>query len=234
MSEPISFTDPESRDFICTPYSIWFFENQIWNTMSWCGIKTMKSPSDMWNYQEIISRVRPSLIVEFGTYQGGSALYMAEILRTLGLKSRVLTVDPNDWGIPDQVRNHPLIELHRTISIDPKIKERIKLLREAYPGPMFVILDGDHSAENVYRELLIMKDLTVAGDYLINEDSNMNGHPIMLDHDGGSRDPATFKPGPWDALRAYEEQYPNDYIHDIAMEHRFGWTLATDGYLLRK
>jgi cephalosporin hydroxylase len=47
----------------------------------------------MWNYQEILFERRPSLIVEFGTWNGGATLFFASLLRELGGRGRVLTVD---------------------------------------------------------------------------------------------------------------------------------------------
>jgi cephalosporin hydroxylase len=35
----------------------------------------VKSVVDLWNYQEILSQLRPVLVIEFGTNHGGSALF---------------------------------------------------------------------------------------------------------------------------------------------------------------
>jgi len=47
---------------------------------SWMGVLTVKNPMDMWIYQEIIWEVKPDVIVEIGTYVGGSTLYLAQVL----------------------------------------------------------------------------------------------------------------------------------------------------------
>ena len=36
-------------------------------TLSWFGYRTLKSPLDLWTYQEILVETRPDLIVECGT-----------------------------------------------------------------------------------------------------------------------------------------------------------------------
>src|ERR1700751_1106084 len=54
-----------------TRYHIWYYRKGIWDTTTWIGVKTLKSPSDMWNYQEILTLLQPSLVIEFGTRFGG-------------------------------------------------------------------------------------------------------------------------------------------------------------------
>ena len=35
-------------------YVRWFHEADVWKNMTWHGVRTLKLPSDIWNYQEII------------------------------------------------------------------------------------------------------------------------------------------------------------------------------------
>ncbi len=44
-------------------------------------------------FEEIISHVRPSLIIEVGTWKGQSALHMAEVLKKVGVQCKILCVD---------------------------------------------------------------------------------------------------------------------------------------------
>lgn len=43
-------------------------------TASFLGVQRMQNPADMWMMQEMITQVRPDLIIETGTAHGGSAL----------------------------------------------------------------------------------------------------------------------------------------------------------------
>lgn len=97
-------------------------------------------------------------------------------------------------------------------------------MRFEYPGPVFAILDSLHTAEHVLAELKSLRPLLTAGDYLIVEDSNINGHPVM----------PGWGPGPYEALEAYETEFPDDYRHDRAREAKFGFTFATNGFLIRE
>src|SRR5688572_23263811 len=62
--------------------------------LTWFGHLLLKCPLDLWMYQEILVRTRPDVVVETGTYLGGSALYLASILDLLG-RGDVITIDVN-------------------------------------------------------------------------------------------------------------------------------------------
>jgi cephalosporin hydroxylase len=157
-------------------YHRWYAETaRVHGKVTFLGVPVCKYVGDLWNYQEIITEVRPTLIVEAGTASGGAALYFAEMARAAGLSSRVLAVDPDHNWVGDQVRQHPQIELLTLRSTDPSVVARIRALREEAPGPMMVSLDSDHSKGNVLAELMMLRELTQPGDYLVVEDGNING-----------------------------------------------------------
>jgi cephalosporin hydroxylase len=60
--------------------------------LSWMGYEMFKCPLDLWVYQEIIVRERPDLIIEVGTYKGGSALYLASVCDLAG-HGEIVTID---------------------------------------------------------------------------------------------------------------------------------------------
>lgn len=205
-------------------YHRWYYDNLVWMTTTYLGISILKLPSDMWNYQEILSELRPRMVVEFGTYSGASALFFAHTLRLAGLDGKVLTVDIDSTELAAPVLAEPTIERMCCSSIDPAVAERIAELRTERPGPIFVILDSDHRKEHVLAEMLMLRTLLVCGDYLVVEDANINGHPVRPTHG----------PGPFEAMAEYFARYPNDYEHDLAREHKFGLTFATNGFLRRR
>ncbi len=61
-------------------YVRWFHEANVWKNMTWHGIRTLKLPSDIWNYQEIIFERKIDHVIETGTRHGGSAVFFAETL----------------------------------------------------------------------------------------------------------------------------------------------------------
>jgi cephalosporin hydroxylase len=205
-------------------YHTWYYETHVWNHVTFLGIKTLKSVSDLWSYQEILWNLKPSLLVEFGTRFGGSALYFQMILSSIARHHRVLTVDVDDTHVNKRLFDNANIELFKCSSTDAMVARRIEELRQEYPGPVFFILDSDHTKDHVLKELLLLRGVTRPGDYVVVEDSNINGHPVRPD----------FGPGPYEALEAYFKRYPNDYEVDTKRERKFGFTFAVNGFLIRR
>ncbi len=204
-------------------YHRWYYEKGVWERVRFLGVPCLKSVSDMWNYQELLTELRPGLVVEFGTRHGGSAMYFSTIVRALGLRAQVFSVDIEPQSLDTRARSYPGIEFWVGSSTAPEVAARIAQLRKEYPGPMFAILDSDHRCDHVLAELRLLRPLTVAGDYVVVEDGNINGHPVL----------PNWGPGPWEAIDAYEAEHPGDYLRDEASEARFGFTFAPRGFLRR-
>jgi cephalosporin hydroxylase len=178
----------------------------------------------MWNYQEIIVDLQPSLLVEYGRLYGGSTLYFASLLPLIHHPAKIFSVDIQDETLDSRVRDVAAVELLTTSSTAPEVTERIRQLRQEYPGPMFAIVDSDHAKDHVLQEMLDLRQVQTAGDYLVVEDGDVNGHPIFPD----------FGPGPYEAIAEFFGRFPNDYRHDYDREHKFGLTFAVEGYLIRQ
>jgi len=212
------------RNATTEAYHAWYYDSLVWQRTTWCGVPVFKSVSDLWNYQEIIVALRPRLIVELGTYAGGSALFFAHVVRSAELDARILTIDVDHSRVAAAVRAEPLVELLEASSVAPEALRRIAALRDEHPGPAFFILDSDHAETHVHAELVALRELTAEGDVVIVEDTNVNGHPVLPD----------FGAGPYEALHRYLAEHPGDYAADTERETKFGFTFARDGFLIRR
>lgn len=183
--------------------------------LAWFGYRTMKSPMDMWTYQEILADTKPDLVVECGTAYGGSSLYLASLFDLLG-RGDVVTIDIE--ARPGQP-NHPRISRLIGSSVDPEILAEVR--RRAAGRRTMVILDSDHSAAHVGAELEAYRGLVSPGCYLIVDDTDVNGHPVVPDHG----------PGPMEAVDAFLPTAP-EFVVDRDRE-RFMLTLNPRGYLRR-
>ncbi|MGV0041993.1 CmcI family methyltransferase [Mycobacterium colombiense] len=204
-------------------YHQWWYGNGVYIDTSWMGVLCRKSPADMWNYQEILFELKPSLFIEFGSEHGGSALFFASVMRQIGRPFAMLSVDISHELLDPAARQDPDVEFMLSSSTDPAVAERIRQLRTENPGPVFAILDSDHTEAHVLGEMKLLRPLLAPGDYVIVEDSNINGHPVL----------PGWGPGPFEAIQAYEREFPDDYHHDRDREHKFGWTQAPEGFLIR-
>lgn len=205
-------------------YHLWYYNNFIWDKTSWMGVPTLKSPSDMWNYQEILNLLKPALVIESGSCRGGSALFFASVMRQIGRPFAIVSVDIDRDAIDARALADPAIEFLTMSSTDTRVQERLIAVRQRYPGPAFAILDSDHSKQHVLAEMISLRGVLVAGDYLVVEDSNINGHPVFPAHG----------PGPYEAIVEYFRMFPDDYAHDRERERKFGFTFAPNGFLRRR
>lgn len=141
-------------------------DSGVWMSTTWLGTQVLKCPLDLWVYQEILSRTRPDVIVETGTWEGGSALFLASICDLLD-RGRVITVDV------EQRRDrpaHPRVTYITGSSVEDEVLTRIR--GEIGPDDLVMaILDSDHTKEHVLAELHAYAPLVTEGCYLIVEDT---------------------------------------------------------------
>ena len=101
-------------------YHQWYMDGGVPETVRWLGVPTMKSALDMWNYQEIIFRLRPRLVVEFGTFRGGSALYFATVLEQTHAALSAVAVAAGGGGGGGSVFRVLTVDVERG-RIDPRV-----------------------------------------------------------------------------------------------------------------
>ena len=58
------------------------------------GVRFGQNPSDAQVIQEIVSEVKPALIIETGTNTGGSALWLSVLLEAVRPSAKIVTIDP--------------------------------------------------------------------------------------------------------------------------------------------
>jgi cephalosporin hydroxylase len=143
--------------------------SDAWTEATWLGAQALKNPLDLWVYQEIMVDTRPELVVETGTYRGGSAFFLASICDLLGA-GEVVSIDIE--ALRDDYPAHPRITyLGGRSSTDPDVVAEARARAEG--KRMLVILDSDHSQAHVEAELAEYAPLVPVGCYVIVEDSNI-------------------------------------------------------------
>ena len=146
-----------------------FYRSDAWIRAAWLGTQALKNPLDLWVYQEIMFEARPDLIVETGTYRGGTAHYLASVCDLLGV-GEVVSIDIEPMR--DDYPEHPRITyLAGRSSTHPEVLAEVRARAEG--RRVLVILDSDHSQAHVEAELEMYAPLVPVGCYLIVEDSNI-------------------------------------------------------------
>jgi cephalosporin hydroxylase len=201
-------------------YSRWYHDRTGGSgsvSIGWLGHLIQKAPTDLWACQEIITAVRPDIIIETGSCLGGSALFMAMLCELLG-QGEVISIDITR---PATLPAHPRLTFLTGDSASPAMRAAVEA--RLRPGDrVMVILDADHGRDHVAAELALWADLVTEGSYLIVEDTAVNGHPVLPEHG----------PGPMEALDAFLAGR-DDFVVDTAAE-RFLLSLSPRGYLRRR
>ena len=191
---------------------------------SWAGTRVLKAPTDLFVYQEILSENRPDVIIECGTANGGTALFLAHICDALG-NGRIVTIDINpephpevEPGIFRPYHDRILYMIGDTLSEDVLNILRNNIKKDE---SVMVILDSEHTKYQVKNELELYSRFVTPGQYLIVEDTNV-GHSVEIKRK---------KDGPMDALREWLDVHPEFRIDYEREKHML--TFNSCGYLRR-
>lgn len=197
------------RNFIKT-----YYYSEANNNAEWLGVKTLKAPTDLWVYQELIVKLKPDFIIECGTFNGGSALYLASICEWIN-HGRIITIDINPCET-----THPRIT--KIVDAEGSTSSLVvKKVKEMVGGAScLVILDSTHRKGHVLKEMDCYSSLVPIGGYMIVEDTSLGGHPIL--HGWGD--------GPMDAVNDFVKR--GTFIIDKSKE-KFMLTLHPSGFLKR-
>jgi cephalosporin hydroxylase len=201
-----------------------------WTDLHWRGSLIKKNPFDLQMYQEIISECQPDIIVETGTEGGGSAVFFRDMLRLTSpvwaeIQVGVISVDIDPSKLDHKGNDGGIVFMQGADSAYPgtlaSVEAHIKACGIDRPKVM-VVLDSNHTEAHVAAELELYARLVTPGQYLVVEDTNINGHPVRPD----------FGPGPWEAVEKWLPKHPEFEI-DLRRE-RLGITSNPRGWLKRK
>lgn len=146
-------------------------------TFSWMGRPIIQLPEDMIRMQEVIYRIRPTLIVETGVAHGGSLVFYASILKAMGVQNpRVLGIDidirPHNRAAIEAHELSPYITLIEGSSILPRTVASVADHVQK-DDTVLVILDSNHSKAHVAAELDAYQQFVSHGSYIVATDGSM-------------------------------------------------------------
>jgi cephalosporin hydroxylase len=154
MESSFSLTDLYRQAF----FKDLIIKTQNFGQVKWIGQPIWQNILDLWTIQETICEVQPGLLVECGTNRGGSALFYAHLFDLLG-KGRVLTIDVESM----HQLSHARIRFLIGSSTDPAIVRVVLEEVARSHAPILVILDSNHAADHVFREMELYGPLVTPG-----------------------------------------------------------------------
>ena len=213
------------------------------DSASWLGVGFEQDPYDAMAIQSIITRIRPGLIIETGTFNGGSALFYASILRLVNPSGKVHTVDPwsrrhkhsrQSWSETAVEIFDSMVTYHPQSSLDRGVSRAISAAANASTGPVMVILDSSHRGNFVSKELARYGPMVSVGSYLIVEDTKLDRYLEGFEEEPGVAEYwKSFRwHGPTSAVKEFVKAHPS-FVVDRSAEPRILYSQHVSGYLRR-
>ncbi|MCD6581329.1 MAG: class I SAM-dependent methyltransferase [Desulfuromusa sp.] len=194
------------------------YKNVLFEQVEWMGIPTWKNVLDLWIYQELLFKVRPDIVVEMGSYKGGSTLYLANLLDIIG-RGRIVSVDIDHSNF---AVSHARITTKTGSTQDQEVIDHIRSVCK--DARVMIIHDADHRENMVLKDLSTYADLVSKDSYFIVEDGvvDLFSRQSVI---GG----CLGEPGPLSAIREFLE---NDrrFVVDTDCE-KYLLTYNPRGYL---
>lgn len=203
----------EHRETIDAFHRAFYASKQTHGMTFFEGVPILKSPMDLWVYQEILWDLKPTLLIETGTAYGGSALYFARQFDRLGV-GHVVSVDLEPAkSLPQHDR---ITYVAGYSSVHPGLLATLQGIANDHPRVM-VVLDSDHGKTHVLKELAAYSRMVTKSQFLVIEDTNLNGRPVPIDWRGG--------PGPGPAVDEWLPEHPE--FERAVMAERYMMTFHT-------
>lgn len=205
-------------------HKLYYESDFTWKLNKYRGIPILKFAADIHMYQELISTVKPNLIIETGTAFGGSALYFSDLQKVNNIRPRkVITIDIDNYEGRPRSKD---IRYIKGDSLNDKIVNEIKKESKKYKKIM-VVLDSNHSSDHVYKELNTYNKFVSKHSYLVVEDCNL-GNTVMQH----VKDILHREVGPLVAVNLFLKEN-DDFVNDSICERQLV-SCNLGGYLFKR
>jgi cephalosporin hydroxylase len=186
---------------------------------TWFGRPVIQLPEDLVRMQEVVHRIRPSVIVETGIAHGGSLVFYASLFKAMG-HGRVVGVDieirAHNRAALERHELADLISLYEADSTDPSVVDSIRSSLDP-SDTVLVMLDSNHAKDHVLRELELYAPLVTEGSYIVAADG------IMADVVGAPRTAPDWEwNNPREAAREFVSAHPEFVIDEPSVPFNEG------------
>lgn len=196
-----------------------YYQRYIIFNQTYKGLQIKKNPLDLIIYEEILWKIKPTIIIEIGSSQGGSALWFRDRTQIMNLNTKIITIDLNDKASKN-LRNFKSKNLICIIGNCNSSEILSKLKDYIFKNDIVLVIeDSSHTFENTFKVLENYKNIVTVDSYFIIEDGIcdiLNIGPL---------------PGPMKAIEKWIINNPN-YIIDRTLEKHIV-TYNPKGFLKR-
>ena len=186
----------------------------------------MKSPEDIVIYQQFLQIVQPKTIIEFGAFNGASALWFSDMARLYGIDCSVYSYDIDLSLIQEKVlkMKPDSVKFFEGDSYQVEKMFDHKFLVEL-PRPLLVVEDCHHNTEGIMQ---FFHQYLREGDYMAIEDT----HPWIPLKSGMHADDPNYEV--WTTrklkylrkfLNRYEDQYAVDGFFCDFFGYNYTWNM---------
>lgn len=178
-----------SVDDVLYGYDVLFEKDVLFSAGSWLGAQFQSSPHDAMIFQQLIWKIKPDLIIDFGTNAGGSALFFASMMSFYADAGVVLTVDIKPFtenAVPKERLRckdcvtpsenklwKKYVQFIQGSTTDAKVIAQVK----QYASNSKTILishDSSHDSYIVYQDLLNFAQLVSLNSYFVVQDTKLD------------------------------------------------------------
>ncbi len=185
---------------------------------SYQGVPMIKNPFDFALYPLLLWNLKPRTIIEIGSKDGGSALWLGDMLNNFGIDGQIYSID---------IVKVTSVEHSRVTYMEGNGRALHEILSPDFlnslPRPLLVIEDADHVYETSHHVLEFFHPYIRPGEYIVIEDGIISD----LTQDTG------YNSGPHKALKEFLATHLDEYEIDGNFCDFFGYNLTwcTNGFL---
>jgi cephalosporin hydroxylase len=201
---------------LATEYIEAYWQSLAWQQTTWLGRKVPRPPTDLFAYQELVSKLRPDWIIDTRAAATGRAWFLASVCELIGHGQVIAIARKHPPKAPRHDRIHYVTGSSLTDEVVSEVHDLV-----GQPANALVILSSRAPAKAVSEEFRLYRDLVPVGGYLIIEDTIVNGHPVW----------PNFGPGPAEAAKGIVERR-DQFVADVSMG-RYQLSFNPNGFLKR-
>jgi cephalosporin hydroxylase len=158
----------------------------------WNGLRITKLPADCFAIHTLLHRCRPQVVVELGSSLGGSAAFIASFAAAAGIE-QIVSLDIGTW-------DRPSLDKVQWIAGDDTSEAVVSEVRSIIGSrSCSLIIDADHRAPHVAKELALYGGMITPGQALVLEDTHVDVLNFRKFHADG---------GPLRAMQAWLPSHP--------------------------